>query len=404
MDASPEEQRRTREIVQMFSMKETQDELGGRQVVVVLSDALFPGTSVLHSRARYLLFIPWFFKQASRRTNPPAALETLERSMIKAFRAPSDEVSAEDRLQGLVGRAAGDMVKQLPSTAYWTALSSWDILRSNGTIRDVLKATAGSTMASEADELADRSRALWNSGVGEAPKGFPSETLDGGFRLKPSEASWLRDLWLGIPGDSILAHLARASTPLSGGDSPWTEEICLSAAPEQRHVLDLAHRFSLALEGAQLLYSAVLTDRYIDRGYSALSLDADLPRAALAAWAQEVDEAQHLFNRWDSSELWDFVKERNPRVNIHTTKFFDEWFDLLTSGDVKDLANSSGLREQVSEREVFVKKPAQSRIANPKMLAAWRGSASTKTVFRWGQVRSMVNDLQAGLGIDDAGA
>ena len=148
----------------------------------------------------------------------------------------------------------------------------------------------------------------------------------------------------------------------------------------------------------------MLTDRYIEHKYSRMSLDKDEPRAALAAWATEVEEAQQLFTGWDSTELWDFVRERNPRVSIHTTKFFDEWFHLLASGDVRDLANRIELRDQVSNREVFVKKPAQSRIANPKMLAAWRGTASAKTVFRWGQVRSLVNDLQVGLGIDGAGA
>lgn len=75
LDASAEEQRRVREVVQLFSQSETVDELGGRKVVVTLADALFPGTSVLHSRARYLFFVPWFCQAAVGKKNRRRALE-----------------------------------------------------------------------------------------------------------------------------------------------------------------------------------------------------------------------------------------------------------------------------------------------------------------------------------------
>jgi len=39
----------------------TVDELGIGVVRDALSDLLFPGTSVLHTRAKYLLFVPWIY-------------------------------------------------------------------------------------------------------------------------------------------------------------------------------------------------------------------------------------------------------------------------------------------------------------------------------------------------------
>ena len=78
LDASVEEQLRVREVVALFSQKETQDELGGRRIVVALADTLFPGTSVLHARARYLFFIPGCARgrrgrrSPSRRSNTPS--------------------------------------------------------------------------------------------------------------------------------------------------------------------------------------------------------------------------------------------------------------------------------------------------------------------------------------------
>jgi hypothetical protein len=402
LDASPEEQRRVREIVQMFSLRETQDELGGRQVVVVLSDALFPGTSVLHSRARYLLFVPWLCKIASKRTNKAQALDTLERKLIAAFRA-DDTVDEADRLVGLVGREAGELVKQLPSTGYWTALSAWGILQQGGTRREVLEWTAAGPCTPEADELADRVRSIWNPGVGEAPKGFPTEDIAGGFRLTRGEATWLRERWLATTEDSMLAHLAQSSVALDLLETPWEEEVCQSAPPKAVEVLRQAQRFSLALEGAQLLYNTVLTDAYVNHGFDHLSIDRDLPRSWLDEWARRVDDAAPLFEDWSSAEFWSTVRRRNPRVSPWTQHFFDIWFKLVAEGNVHGLAGNAGIRKVVVDRELFVKKPAQSRLANTKMLAAWRGAVGARVTYRWPQVRQLVDDLHQGLGVERAG-
>ena len=53
LDYSEADQRRAREIVRMFSQPESRDELGLGQIRDALSDTLFPGTSVLLTRARY---------------------------------------------------------------------------------------------------------------------------------------------------------------------------------------------------------------------------------------------------------------------------------------------------------------------------------------------------------------
>ena len=52
LDYSEADQRRAREIIAMFSQQESRDELGLGRIRDVLSDTLFPGTSVLLTRAR----------------------------------------------------------------------------------------------------------------------------------------------------------------------------------------------------------------------------------------------------------------------------------------------------------------------------------------------------------------
>lgn len=399
LDASPSEQRRIQEIVRMFSQSETTDELGGRQVFVVLSDVLFPGTSVLQSRARYLLFIPWLCERAATRTRPLAVLDRMERELIKAF-LEDDAVDEFDRLSGLIGRAAGPQVKQLPSTAYWSGLTRWGILQRPGTKSEVLvsRAIHGAGIG-DADELAERRLSTWHPGVGSAPAGFPDVTLAGGFALTRNEAAWLRERWLDTAADSMLAHLAAATKPLSGTGAPWLEPLCLEASAGLVAVLRDAERFALALEGAQRMYHLLLAEGYVDKGFVGAPVDVDAARQQLDEWAQRCTQRQSLFEEWSSTAFWSFIRERNPRVNELTRSFFDAWFHQLRQGPSSATADDPALRELVAEREVWLKKPAQSRLRNSKMLSAWKATVPVQTVFRWPQVQQLVNDVHVGLGV-----
>lgn len=399
LDASPGEQRRVQEIVRMFSQSETTDELGGRQVFVVLSDVLFPGTSVLQSRARYLLFVPWLCRRASTKGKPAGALDRMERELIKAF-LDDDTVDETDRLSGLIGRAAGPQVKQLPSTAYWSGLTAWGILQRSGTKSDVLRWTADDrSNTSDADELAERRNVTWHPGIGSAPPDFPDVNIDGGFALSRSEAVWLRERWLDTAPGSMLAHLASATQPLAGTAAPWLEPLCLGASPEMVSALEDAERFSLAIEGAQWMYHLLVSEAYVAKGYTQAPADIDAARDGLSAWATKASQRQRLFDVWSSAGFWAFVRGRNPRINELTRSFFDVWFLALAEGPTAAIADHPNLRKLVTEREVMLKKPPQSRLRNSKMLAAWKATRPAPTVYRWPQVQQLVNDVHAGLGI-----
>ena len=42
-----------------FRIKESRDELGLGAIRASFADALFPGTSTIQTRLRYMLFVPW---------------------------------------------------------------------------------------------------------------------------------------------------------------------------------------------------------------------------------------------------------------------------------------------------------------------------------------------------------
>lgn len=61
LDYSETERRRMLEAISGFRESDTLDEIGIGAVRDAFSDLLFPGTSVIQTRARYLLFIPWIY-------------------------------------------------------------------------------------------------------------------------------------------------------------------------------------------------------------------------------------------------------------------------------------------------------------------------------------------------------
>ena len=189
LDYSEADQRRAREIVAMFSQHESRDELGLGRIRDALSDTLFPGTSVPLTRARYLLFVPWLFREGARcgYCGPQLAswVDGQERRLIGALGNGGD-------LQGLIGRNVGAAVRILPSTIYWPSLRPFGILRHDGTAAQIVGLRQISRPLDDATEFLERSDAVWAPSIPAAPNDFVSLTRCD-FALTHDEATWLAE-------------------------------------------------------------------------------------------------------------------------------------------------------------------------------------------------------------------
>ena len=112
------------ELMRFGHQKESRDELGIGTIRNSFSDQLFPGTSVLQTRLRYMLFIPWIYEPYEKRQLAPDKIEEevkkFELELIERIRGSEDD----DRL---LGKRAGKDLKLLPSSIYWTGLGAWGI-------------------------------------------------------------------------------------------------------------------------------------------------------------------------------------------------------------------------------------------------------------------------------------
>lgn len=225
-----------RDIIRLFADRESRDELGLGQIRDALSDALFPGTSTLHTRARYLLFIPWIFKKAAGRPNSLSDADRAERKLINTIRESEDYA-------GLLGLQAGVNLKALPSSIYWSMLRRYRILRDPElSAENVLSLDGQAVGGDDIEEDSGGRFQAWSTTMPRAPHGFPG-TVEGGFALRHEEAGWLRDRILDEAPGTLFAHFT-INRPSPDSPTAWADPAALSVTGDTRAFLDHAQAFS----------------------------------------------------------------------------------------------------------------------------------------------------------------
>ncbi len=106
------------------------DEIGFLLIHQHYADRLFPGTSVLHTRLRYVLFVPWMY-QALRESRvnltPEQAVQKMEGDLCRRL------LQFHSYQFGIIGRLSqGKSMGQPPSMVYWNALVTWGFVRREG--------------------------------------------------------------------------------------------------------------------------------------------------------------------------------------------------------------------------------------------------------------------------------
>lgn len=386
LDFSEDEQRQAREIVQLFSQRESRDELGIGIVRDVFSNLMFPGVSVIHTRARYFCLIPWIFQRAAEKGRTGQQFlswqNRKERALVEVLRAGGDE-------EGLIGRQAGVAVKALPSVIYWNALQRYGILQQSCTIEQVANATKSVSLEEGIVEQIDRSTMLWDPTMPKAPKGFPDlAALD--FSLTEEESLWLRERLLATTEGSLMAWMIRnrivPRPGLSGPwDEPWLGELPVDISQIVRH----AEVFSLVMNGAAILYNSLLAERCVEMGIGDWQAQALEYRDRFEEWKSTIDQQSSLVGAWDLPEFWSIVeREYSGRIPL-AKRFIFEWTTWVRSSDRPQARADSLIASR--ERE---QKRAQARLDNERLLRQWGGSSGTDRLnFRWNQIRRMMLDL-----------
>ena len=391
IDHDPTARDRALRILSLFQEKESRDELGLGAIRDSFADALFPGTSTIQTRLRYMLFVPWVYTELERKRALPPAFAAKARQMEMFL---VDPLLANSDHAGVFGRVAGKSLKRLPSSVYWNGLAAWGIRRISCSqdeyhrhIDEVYRRRDISRGRSEKDDFPEAETQTWHPRLPEPPSGFPDAIDALSFDLTPEEASFLLDRLLKSKKESLLSYLALNCQPVDC-DFPWRHPERDEFSPVHRELLNYAEFFSIIMHGAAFLYNLMLAEQ---AGRKELE---DEHRANLDEWKTRLLSCRHI--ELPLEELWELSAGRGHTITRRTKDFVSAWYRraLATQGNVNGDTDSRAL---ISARERQLK-GVRSRFTNHRARDQWKGYAGVgQMAYRWSNVRTLLEDLHAGL-------
>ena len=393
LDLTASDRDKMRRVLDLFKEQGTLDEMGLGSLRDALSDALFPGTSYIQTRLRYVLFIPWIYRRLEARK---VRSSDVERAARAAELDLIGRLEQNEDAKGVIGVVARGSLVRLPSSLYWSALTRWGIFQPQQSLGwyhsrfDALVDGRGSVGRADDPGVIWSRQAHWHSRLPEPPAGFPGEAS---FALTHDEADFLRGRVEERCAGTLLAWLIR-----NGSDAPaeevWEDPDALRAPERIRDILELARRFSLHVEGMPLLYNLVVAERRRDVLDSDEDASIDAFRGRLAEWATREANEDRPF---EPDALWNLVVRSGRRIPYPQRLFIESWSRRIAELAPDRLADDDRLRTLVAERELSLK-GARARLRNRNRLMDWApGVGVGRMDFRWFRVRQFMIDLHRGV-------
>lgn len=403
------QQQRTQLLMAALSQQGTVDELGMGILRDLISGVLFPGHTVLHTRAKYLLFIPRDF--AGLRGSTAEALSKAAR------KAEGDRITRlrrhyepELRNKGIIGYTTGSETKQMPSGSYWGLLRQLGIYRAKGSIWDYYAtfaaeraAHAKRTMFHSEDEDVQAAAALemW-ADVPDADESF------GGFDLSPEESAWLRDRFLLSDREpdesrSLVTWLLDPDRTewVENLGSIWNHPQADQFPARTAEAMELGRDADDLVFGARILYNYLCAVGRPDDSEEKSKLVAKY-EDAMKDWTQDLDLLPGLdrlneLDAWARGRLDDVHASQPARMRwALTIGFLRRWLQNVQASS--DLLADSLAEATITRREASLK-PGRARLVQRDRLRNWEGdSGYFRMDYNWAPTRRLLDDIHQGLG------
>lgn len=247
------------------------DELGIGTIRDGFSDILFPGTSTIQTRAKYLFIVPYICLKLERggKLSPRQFIETLEQNELDLI-----DILAVNGADGVIGQRSRQTLRRKPSSIYWNALRTYGFLSEPVTLSEYAalsytKKTAselqkglGKQKSNNEDDTTDDSDAgMSGAAFWRVPAAKENWRDDLTIELTSNEAAYLRERITSMPGtrDSLLALVLRENRLDFTKYERFDEIDALQSlmSPEMLTDYRLARDFSRFVFGAQIRYNVI---------------------------------------------------------------------------------------------------------------------------------------------------
>ncbi len=392
LDHDSEARERSHRLLELFTENETRDELGIGAIRDAIADQLFPGTSVIQTRLRYMLLVPWVFLEMEERLEQATKFSTVAR------RSELDlgQTLANANEKGVFGRSAGEQLKRLPSSVYWAGLGSWGLRVFRGTQQeyyrqvDAIYVSRGRLRKKDDGDWLDPHRGItWHPTLKELkPADFP-ESAD--LQMRADESQFIREQWKKLHPESLLAWLAfdhPSLSPQLHAEAPWLHPRVAQFPDAMRTLVGHGRNFSNLVAGAAQLYNLHLSE------VDGRSERIESYRELVQEWGRNY--AASGLARWDLPAFWGSVVDQGHSISLRTQRFVGDWLAIVrdAKGDILDSATARAL---IARREQDMKQ-GRSRFTNAAARKQWSGASGLAALtYRWGITSTFLDDLASGL-------
>lgn len=372
------------------------DEIGFLSLHQAFADRFFPGTSVLHTRLRYALFVPWLMEAAQ---GNPQQLRKVELALTWQLNL------GRDKGNGVIGGSIPNRTPIQPaSMIYWTALSRWHILhpRPDGVISSrgeilnkiavTAKSTAGRHRTEDGESLEDEVHAAFANVPTPPPLFLKSgEAMD--FNLTSTERTFLRKHLIGVgrgpapqTQQSLLARIADSRLSVRKVAAPWASLVKEVADREDKAALTIAKQAAALAGVGRAAYAALVESAKVrDGGPRTTRHRDDVAKMVAELGADAI--------KLDLSAL----NAMAPGLPAYLLDVLAETQKWLVSGrqqleSLQDVYRTAEVRRKGARARLANNLGGQSRRAE---WSAEEHPLAEPLHFRWGNVRRLLNDLEA---------
>lgn len=244
------------------------DEIGFLLIHSGYANRFFPGTSVLHTRLRYVLFIPWMYQDLVRNGN----YKNIEQRVANFEKDLAGRLLA---LDGTIGkRSYPEPTSQPPTFVYWTALGTWGFLkrRPDGTWptklqlhRNIERVNVSSRIIDD-DEFYQDDVHNFFINPPQAPGKWHDHNGKLSFKMPKKERDFVRRQLVGVskPGNdgwpSLLSNLAKniEEFNIDSASEPWSRSVLQFADPEDKQALHRSRSAAALSAVGRAVYAALV--------------------------------------------------------------------------------------------------------------------------------------------------
>lgn len=367
------------------------DEIGFLELHQRYADRFFPGTSVLHTRLRYALFVPWMYEALSKRRITGPVQRAVEREELRLVKR------LEGAGTGVIGVTKPDLpTQQPPSIVYWGALTAWGIVRPAPGRASVTRRELHARLTTSHRKTDDDGTPLSSDEpffIALPPMREKwDEVTRLSFQLRAAEASFIRQRWEAThcstdPGrESLLARLARlAQADIGKVSYCWQPPILSLAGPDRQALVHAGHCAALSAVG-RAIYAALVEKLCVNHdGRPAQVSHSKVLEDVLRKYRSEAA-------RFDIDDVEGDIAPLSPTLRTVVTATVT-WLKQGTS-------DPATLADTYTEAEV-TRKRSRARLAlsldGRNKRAEWmldKHPEPAPVHFRWSNVRDLVRDLK----------